>query len=183
MHACALADGDHLLAGHAIVQLGRPRSARLFGGGFQHLPPLFVSTSCLPFGDGTVGLPGNHLIDADLRGHIDRLLVMAGFGESLHQREPGDRLRAPCRNRSTSAIPCCASRSTAWMRNPLPSESCSSSPSFNRMAWMACLRTDEGSVSLHPALSSSLFTGTSSWSVSSRKRASVIASEPIRNPT
>lgn len=30
---------------------------------------------------------------ADLRGHIDRLLVMAGFGESLHQREPGDRLR------------------------------------------------------------------------------------------
>ena len=53
----------------------------------------FVSTSCLPFGDGTVGLPGNHLIDADLRGHIDRLFVMAGFGESLHHREPGDRLR------------------------------------------------------------------------------------------
>ena len=51
------------------------------------------SSTCLPFDDGTVGLPGNHLIDADLRGHIDRLLVMAGFGESLHQREPGDRLR------------------------------------------------------------------------------------------
>ena len=61
--------------------------------GVHDLPPLFVSTSCLPFGDGTVGLPGNHLIDADLRGHIDRLFVMAGFGESLHQREPGDRLR------------------------------------------------------------------------------------------
>ncbi len=82
---------------------------------------------------------------------------MAGFGESLHQREPGDRLRLLA-DRSTSAIPCCASRSTAWMRDPLPSESCSSSPSFNRMAWMASLRTDEGSVSLHPALSSSLFT-------------------------
>ena len=34
----------------------------------------------------------------------------------------------------TSAIPCCASRNTAWIRSPLPSESCNSSPSFRRMA-------------------------------------------------
>ena len=53
----------------------------------------------------------------------------------------------------TSAIPCCASRNTAWIRSPLPSESCNSSPSFRRMAeWHVDAPTGATSISIRRSI-------------------------------
>ena len=109
----------------------------------------FVSTSCLPFGDGTVGLPGNHLIDADLRGHIDRLFVMAGLARActIASLVTGLRLLAESQHFRDSLLRVAQYGVDAQ------------SPAVGKLQFVAVLNRmpgwraayGEGSVSLHPA--------------------------------
>mgnify|MGYP007047240925 CR=1 FL=1 len=71
------------LAGHALPQFRRPGASGLFSGGIKHLPPLLIGAPRLPFGDGTISLPWNHLIHTDLRCGVDGLLIVSCFSPAL----------------------------------------------------------------------------------------------------
>ena len=65
----------------------------MFSGGIKHLPPLLIGAPRLPFGDGTISLPWNHLIHTDLRCGVDGLLIVSCFRQRLDLSEFGGRLR------------------------------------------------------------------------------------------
>ena len=175
VHTGTLANGNQLLAGHALPQFRRPGASGLFSGGIKHLPPLLIGAPRLPFGrwndQPAMESPHPHRSALRCRWPAHRVL----FRQRLDQSEFGGSCGS-LPKLDTSAIPCCASRNTAWIRSLYRRKAAIRHRSSD--AWLNGMSTHRlGNVNFHPAFNSSLFTGTSSCSVSSRKRASVIVSE------
>ncbi len=81
VHAGAPADGDHLLAGHALPRFGRPGTTRLSPLlRDQYLTPLPAVRPAFHLAMERSACHGiAYLIHADLRGGVDGLFVMAGL--------------------------------------------------------------------------------------------------------
>ena len=93
VHACPAAYRYDLFAVCTCFQLRLVRAPRLLGSGVQHRVPLLIRAPGLPFGDGSIRLPWHHLVDADLRGHINGLFIMPGLCQRLNQCKTCQRFR------------------------------------------------------------------------------------------
>ena len=73
------------MAVNLAQQLRTVGSPALLGGCVQGGLPVPVVAARPPFGNGPISLPGHDLIDTDLGGHIDGLLVPAALGQGLNK--------------------------------------------------------------------------------------------------
>ena len=82
MHHVTPNHGKNLLACCHAVQFGNECAPRLLGGRTQRLHPFAIGAPRFESCDGTVRLPGCHLVHPNLRGHIDRLLIVPILGRA-----------------------------------------------------------------------------------------------------